>query len=193
VARKRLGKEDLASITTLEAEDWIRSALTTLAREGIEAVRVEPLAKGLGITKGSFYWHFKDRAALLDSVLNYWRRRATFDIIARLENTKESAETRLVALLKLPFYGARSSQGADVELAIRLWSRNDPRAYQTLEEIDRLRLRYIVSLLQEMGYSDYEAGLKSIHCYAFMRVAGSLLDHEDSEQISDCVAALLKQ
>ena len=56
----------------LDASAWIEAALEALADGGVEAVRVEPLAKALDVTKGSFYWHFADRRALIDAMLTSW-------------------------------------------------------------------------------------------------------------------------
>jgi AcrR family transcriptional regulator len=179
----------------LDAGKWSRAALELLAEEGIDGVRVETLAKRLGVTKGSIYWHFKDRDALLQTMLTDWRRHATLAIIDRLEQTGEPPERRLRQLLHLPLAGGRSKRGADVELSVRLWGRTDPRARAALEEIDQLRLRYIGRLLEECGISATEAPARAILAYSYMRVAASLIgpdrpDHKDLA--AQCEAILLR-
>ena len=71
--------------TRLNAETWERAALEAIAELGLPGVAVEPLAKKLGVTKGSFYWHFADREALLHAALKRWEKRSTDDVIAWLE------------------------------------------------------------------------------------------------------------
>ncbi len=176
----------------LDVADWIRGALELLAEQGIEGVRIEPLAKRLAITKGSFYWHFKDRNALLLAMLDDWRRRATLDVIERLERAHEPAEVRLTRLLRLPFLGARSERGAEVELSIRLWGRHDSRARLILEEVDALRLRHIARLLEDIGVTADEAPARAVIAYAFMRVAISLIAPGDEAMFARCAAALMR-
>ena len=89
-----LGKRE-----SLAAGDWTEAALETLARGGLAAVAVEPLAKSLGTTKGSFYWHFADRNALLEATLELWERRDTDRVLASIDESQDVA-TRLRKLLR---------------------------------------------------------------------------------------------
>ncbi len=182
-----------APAVRLDEGDWTKAALKVLAEQGIDAVRVEALAKILSITKGSFYWHFKDREALLSAMLDDWRRRATSDIIARLERTDEPAEMRLRKLFRLPFLGPRSKLGADVELSIRIWGKRDPRVRSTLEEVDSLRLGHIRKLLQEAGVPEEECAARAVIAYSFIRVSASLIDPKDDRIFDQCVAALIQR
>jgi len=175
----------------LDAQAWISAALDVLADHGIEGVRVEILAKQLGVTKGSFYWHFKDRDALFEAMLDHWRRQATLRIISRLDQTKPTPAGRLRELLNLPFRGARSERGADVELALRLWSRRDPRARAALAEVDQLRLRYIAGLLEDCGRKPADAKARAVLAYAFIRVGTTLVDAKDMAAIEACLSLLM--
>ncbi len=182
-----------AESARLDPQAWIDAALEILADGGIDAVRIEPLAKQLGVTKGSFYWHFKDRGALLDAMLTQWRRNTTLDIIARLERSAATPEARLAQLLKMPFRGVKADKSAEVELALRLWGRRDPQARAALAEVDQLRLRYFQDLLQRLGFSSEAAAVRAIYCYSFMRVAGTLIDHQDEALIERSVALLVQE
>src|SRR2546421_7674785 len=82
-------------VVHLDEEAWIEAALDLLVSGTADSVGIEPLAKQLGVTKGSFYWHFRDRAALLSGMLRQWQQRATTGIIARLENTVASPAEKL--------------------------------------------------------------------------------------------------
>lgn len=180
------------AIPKLDASTWVEHALQVLAERGIDGVRVEVLAKQLKVTKGSFYWHFKDRPALLHEMLQTWRKRATLGIIERLESTHEPAAKRLHRLLRLQFDAKHAESGAQIELSVRLWGRHDARAAQVLQEIDQLRLRYIAKLLVELGFDAHAAQARSVLIYCYMRVSRSLLDPAlDRSVIESCENALL--
>ena len=105
----------------LTAADWTEAALEALAQGGLAAVAVEPLAKTLGTTKGSFYWHFADRNALLEATLGLWERRDTDRVIAAVDETTD-AVTRLRHLLRLTFtsvWDRSASRPGTVELALQ--------------------------------------------------------------------------
>jgi AcrR family transcriptional regulator len=184
-------KKAAGESTRLDADAWTQSGLQLLADRGIEGVRVELLAKMLGVTKGSFYWHFRDRGALLEAMLDDWRRRSTLVIIERLERDSEPPVSRLTKLFRLPLAGPRSEQGADVELAIRLWGRHDPKARATLEEVDQLRLRYIGGLLQTAGAPQDQVEARAILAYAYMRVAATLIERDRIELMQQCERILV--
>ncbi len=137
---------------SLSRSDWAEAALDALASGGLAAVAVEPLAKALGTTKGSFYWHFTDRNALLAATLELWERRDTERIIAGLDDTQD-APARLRGLLKLAFasVGDGSAAGAGaVELALQA-SASQRLVAETLNRVTKRRLEAITSLYVELG------------------------------------------
>ena len=138
----------------LTAADWTEAALDALARGGLPAVAVEPLAKELGATKGSFYWHFADRQALLEATLELWERRDTDRVIAAIDETQD-VETRLRNLLRLAFTSVRdgSAGGAGtVELALQA-SAAHPLVAPTLDRVTKRRLAFLTRLYTELGLS----------------------------------------
>jgi AcrR family transcriptional regulator len=167
-------------------------ATKLLAEEGIDGVRVEVVARRLGVTKGSFYWHFKDRDALLEAVLADWRKRQTLAIIARLEQGVESPAQRFQHLLRIPFGGARAEWGAGVELSLRIWARRDPRAKAALEEVDQLRLQYIENLLISCGVSKAESTARALMTYCYMRVAGGLINERQTSLMNQIESNLIR-
>lgn len=179
-----------ADSARLDATAWTQAGLEQLAEQGMDGVKVETLAKRIGVTKGSFYWHFKDRDALLEAMLADWRRRATLAIIDRFDRTTTSPEERLRGLLRLPVTGRVSGWGADVELSIRLWGRRDPRARVALEEVDQVRLRYIGRLLEEIGFAPEDAAARAVAAYSYMRVYGTLVDPRDEALMTRCETVL---
>jgi AcrR family transcriptional regulator len=182
---------DLPDTSRLDAKAWTAAALVLLAEQGIDGVRVEPLAARMHVTKGSFYWHFKDRDALFEAMLGDWRRRATLQVIERIEQTEEPPRTRLQTLLRVPFSGRRPYHGAEIELSIRLWGRREARARTALEEVDQLRLRYIAQLLKECGVPSKLCEARAIMAYSYMRVASTLMGDESKMLQEQCEAILI--
>lgn len=190
--RGRTARQRSATDTKrLDTNAWADAALAELTAHGIERVRVEVLAKRLGVTKGSFYWHFKDRDALLVAMLERWRRRATLSLIERLDRSGAAPMDRLRELLRLTLGGERSAFAADIELAIRLWGRSDPRARAALEEVDELRLRYIEQLLTQSGLPAEEARARAVLTYSYQRVAATLIPAEETQLIRQCEDLLI--
>src|SRR5512142_2173974 len=102
---------------------WVEAGFKELARAGVEGVRIEVLAKNLGVTKGGFYRRFADRAALLDAMLARWRDGRVAAIVQQTSLEGESARERLKALIQL--YSERmNAEGMALELAIRQWARS---------------------------------------------------------------------
>jgi AcrR family transcriptional regulator len=180
-----------AQSSTLTAEDWVEAAFDMLAAGGIDAVRIEPLARTLNVTRGSFYWHFADRDALYEAMLKRWRKRSSYAVYTRLEREAESAEARLERLLDLPYSGARASRAAAIELAIRLWARRDSRAEDAVQKIDRIRLDYYAKLMVERGYAPKAARQQAFLFYAAL-MAEALIRVDNAEQVrADLRATLL--
>jgi AcrR family transcriptional regulator len=123
---------------------WIEAGLRALAVGGPDAVRVEPLAHELGITKGGFYRHFDDRNALLEGMLDTWERITVDQVIERVEKEGGDARTKLARLFGLPAVQGR--QLLMVELAIRDWARRDTAVARRLRRIDNRRMEYMRSL-----------------------------------------------
>ncbi len=145
--RRKKGSKTAAP-ASLGPEAWLAAAWEELGRGGVEGVRVEPLAARLGVTKGSFYWHFRDRAALLDALLTDWERRATQRVIALVDGASEAPRERLAALLRVT---TKAPDAADAESAIRAWGAHDERARERLARIDEQRERYVEDLLVAAG------------------------------------------
>jgi AcrR family transcriptional regulator len=129
------------ALTRTPRSSWIEEGLRALGSGGPEAVRIETLAKALRLTKGSFYWHFEDRQALLEELLDTWERKMIDDVIERVER---EGDTR--AKLRQLFALASSSETRSLmkaELAIRDWARHDKRVAARLRRVDNQRMDYM--------------------------------------------------
>jgi AcrR family transcriptional regulator len=157
----------------LDAQAWIAAALEALAQGGVDAVRVEPLAKALAVTKGSFYWHFADRRALIDATLLHWSEGR---IAAIREQTAQSTDPGLALRRLIDLYTRRSNaRGLGIELAIRALARNDAGAASAVQAVDAERLRHVASLFAQIGYGSREAEARAVTVYAYL-FGLSLLD-----------------
>jgi AcrR family transcriptional regulator len=126
---------------------WIDAALQALAAGGPDAVRVEALAVSLGVSKGGFYWHFADRQALLEEMLDTWEKAVVDDVITRVESQPADPRAKLWQLFELA--SSTDVLAADllaVELALRDWSRYDSDVAERLSRADNRRMAYMRSL-----------------------------------------------
>jgi AcrR family transcriptional regulator len=176
--------------TTLDASAWIQAGFDVLAEGGIDAVRVEPLAKRLGVTRGSFYWHFKDRAALHSAMLKEWRKQSTYQVGDRIERAAQDAGDRLKRTLALPSSGPRAERAAAIEMAIRLWSRRDQQAANAVRHIDHHRLRYYARLFGERGLAPAEARKRAYLFYAAL-MSQALIITDAETDVRDDLAKLV--
>ena len=136
----------MAAVTRTPRNKWIDEGLRALAAGGPDAVRVEALAKTLGVTKGGFYGHFADRNALLEEMLDAWEREVTEEIIARVEGKGGDARAKLVRLFAIVSSGDRLTTDITTDLAVRDWSRRDQAVAQRLRRVDNRRMEYLRSL-----------------------------------------------
>lgn len=154
-------------MTDGRGDGWIEAGFRELARSGIEGVRVEVLAKHLGVTKGGFYRRFRDRAALLEGMLQIWcvGRIAAIEQQTSLDGA--SARGRLRALIQL--YSERmNTEGMAVELAIRQWARSDEAAAAAVASVDAARLKNVGQLYRATGLAPEAADAQAFLFYCFI-------------------------
>ncbi|MDT0305379.1 TetR/AcrR family transcriptional regulator [Streptomyces sp. DSM 44917] len=147
----------------LSREDWIAAALAALARSGVDGLRVDVLARELGATRGSFYWHFADRRALLIDALEEWRRRSSTELLAR------------ASALDDPVRQARFlvDEALDDELAAGLEPAlvahcADPDVARVTRAVTRERMAFFASVLERMGWPPAEARRRVVALYALL-------------------------
>ena len=150
----------------LSAKDWLDQGLKTLASRGFTALKAEPLAKAMGVSRGSFYWHFADIGAFHAAILAHWHEVAAEQIIANVEAASKD-ENPLPLLLRRVF-GERLT----LEKAVRTWASVDPTARAAVQAIDRRRLSYVESLLIQSGLAEKIARARAqILYWAFLGFA----------------------
>lgn len=157
-----------AARTPLTPEAWIEAATEVLVDQGIDSVRVDVLAGELKVTRGSFYWHFRDREDLLRRVLQAWRERTTEQLTARLQRSGRDAREQLRDLISLPLRGRAAARAARIELAIRAWARRDEMARSAVDEADASRIAYAAQVLEALGVAADEARPRAFVLYGYI-------------------------
>ncbi len=151
----------------LDRDAWIRGAIAILAEHGAERLRVEVLAKRLGVTKGSFYWHFKDRRDLQDAVLEFWKDGRIRDIRKQTQTDPGGEAAALLHTIEV-YSSARNRKGIAIEAAVRDWARRDPQAVAVVEDVDAERLACACRLFLACGLDEQEARARSLLLYAYV-------------------------
>jgi len=145
----------------LTAESWASAALDAMALGGLDAVAVEPLARRLNVTKGSFYWHFPNREALIKAALDLWEQRETVDVVSGLDQEPDPYQ-RIVNLFKR----ANSSHKAGrLYLALAAAS-DDVRVNEVVQRVSARRLAYLEKCYRALGMDAGEAPLWATFAYA---------------------------
>jgi AcrR family transcriptional regulator len=163
--RYRMASPAPARISSLDPDDWIRVAQTRLAGHGIESVRVEVLARDLGVSKGSFYWHFRDRSELLEKLLARWED-------GELEWL--NAEVGAAAATRWANFIERTSklERMRMEIALRAWARGDERVATRVAAIEQRKARLIADVLSDIGFeqsaADSGAEVVSLICLGWL-------------------------
>lgn len=147
--------------TQLSREAWIEAALGAVADGGLDAIAVEPLAARLGTTKGSFYWHFKDRADLVTATGAAWERVATAAVIEHLSAVPDPTE-RLQLLLGVAF---REEREDAIDLAM-ISASNHPQLGDTIARVTRARLAFLERIFAELRFSPAVARTRARIAYA---------------------------
>jgi AcrR family transcriptional regulator len=142
---------------------WVDAALKAVSVGGPDSVRVEALAVSLGVSKGGFYWHFADRQALLDEMLDTWEKAMVDDVIERVESEQVDPRAKVQHLFDL----APTADFA-VELALRDWSRRDDRVAKRLRRVDARRMAWLRSLFGQFCRDEDDVEARSLLTYSLL-------------------------
>jgi AcrR family transcriptional regulator len=145
----------------LSAQDWTDAALRALADGGVAAVRIDVLARGLGVTRGSFYWHFADRDALLRAALEQWEQAVTAQVIERMEHVA-SPLARFEQLVRVAF-GAEAIPGLQPAIMAHA---SHPVVEPVLRRVSARRIDFIAEIYSDLGLAPAAARRRAVICYA---------------------------
>ena len=156
----------------LSRDQWLARALDVLAMEGHAKLRLETICSELGVTRGSFYWHFKDRDDFVRSVVLYWSGQFTDPVIDHIRQLGDDAQERLRSLMHFVSEGGY----ARYDVCVRAWAAQDPGLVaKIVEDVDRRRLTFVRSLFTGMGFEGRESEFRARACIAYLMFEASVL------------------
>ncbi|MBA84952.1 TetR/AcrR family transcriptional regulator [Thalassobius sp. S69A] len=165
----------------LTEQDWVDTAIQILVDENVRGIKIDTLCKMLGVTKGSFYWHFSSRSDLLGAMLAHWRKRMTLNVIRAISKSGVDPRERLKNVFALP--RRENSPGfAQVESSIRDWARRVEIPRKAVQEVDEIRFEYISKLFRDMGFEKEEAKRRAY--FAYCLVMGDSVLHRTVDSMS---------
>lgn len=142
----------------------MRAGLEALRKGGVGGVRVERLAGEVGLTKGSFYWHFRDRGELLEALLDYWAHEMTEAEFERIREVKGGLARQLAVLAE----DVLDKGMGRYDPAVRGWARTDRKVAAAVAQVDRRRVRALTNLFEEAGFAAGQAGARARLFYTFL-------------------------
>jgi len=155
----------------LTRKKWLEFSLDLLIKEGNTKLRIDTLVQGMGVTKGSFYWHFKDRDDFIFKLVEHWSLVSTQVIVEHMKQVQGSADERLFELTKYIIINDLTRY----DIAIRTWALMEPQIAHIVRKVDKRRLDFIRALFAEMGFEGKELEMRSRTLVAFHAMEHGLL------------------
>ncbi|MBV7377309.1 TetR/AcrR family transcriptional regulator [Maritimibacter dapengensis] len=174
----------------LKVENWIAAGFRALISHGPEALKAEPLARDLGTTKGSFYWHFKDVPDFRFKMLSHWLEHAMVALQSAIDAGGTPTE-RLYRLADATTAESDDFGGAAAEPAIRAWAQSDPMVAKAVEEIDRRRLAYVERVLKDLDFTNPDFARIIYGAYIGMGTLSATDGRDNKDALSTLMAAIL--
>ena len=178
------------ALTRTPRRSWIDEGLRALAAGGPDAVRIEPLAKALSVTKGGFYWHFDDRRALLEEMLDTWERVGVDEVIERIDAEGGDARAKL---RRLSAIAGSSDEGLRIDLAVRDWSRRDKGVAKRLRRVDNRRMDYLRSLFAAFCPDEDDVEVRCMVFYSLWIGSHFIAADHDPRSRADVVKLALRR
>lgn len=136
---------------TLTKDTWIAAGFRALTDQGAQALRAEPLARALGTTKGSFYWHFADVPAFKAEMLAHWEQKVATEVMDQISEQANPLERLQLLAAAAADPAPEIYGGHKVEHAVRAWGLSDANVAQAIAIVDRLRIDFLIQLLADIG------------------------------------------
>jgi AcrR family transcriptional regulator len=138
-------------------QQWLAKALEVFIQKGEPGINIELLAREIGVAKAGFYWHFKDRAELLDQLLDYWSDEYTGVIINNVTVLELPAAERLLTIMEM----IEEHDLAGLDLHFHVWARKDAKVARKVQKVIRERLDYLRNTFAELGFSGDEVEMRA--------------------------------
>ena len=159
--------------------DWLAAALDALERHGIGGVRVQTLAKLLGVTTGSFYWHFENRHELCMALLDYWEGAMTDSVLVDVTQTDCTPAERVWKLMETVVFQNRARYDA----AMRTWARADEEVAERVRQVEHRRQQFVAGLFRDAGFSKQAAWDRGVLLANYLMGSGVLLERESEPKL----------
>jgi AcrR family transcriptional regulator len=185
-ARPKFDMPQRPSTPRLTREAWLARALDALAKQGERVLTVDALVRLLGVSRGSFYWHFKDRADFFRQLVHYWSANYTENVPKYLATVHSSASDKLLALMDLVFRGRL----ARYDIAMRSWAAHDPTAARLVKQVDQFRMDYVRSQFAELGFKEEELEVRARAFIVYLSMESGLFAAQSKQTQSKQLKAL---
>ena len=184
--------KDTQKSKRLSRDQWLSQALDVLASQGAGKLNIENLSSALGVSRGSFYWHFKDRHDFIISLLDFWHERYTEPVPEMMETAGFRGKEKLAHFLDTII----SEDLTRFDLPIRSWAMQDAEVAQLLLRTDQFRLDYTRQIFSELGFEDIKADTRARACIAMLTMMGHMPQSEQTLRLeldaADAHARMLK-
>ena len=147
---------------TLDRDAWLKKALDILFAHGISQVKIEVIARKLKLTKGSFYWHFRNRDDLLRSMVEWWRENQ-LRFISGLTHSHADPQGIIRAVITF----TQHTEDSNHDIAMREFARFNKQAARAVAEVDQLRVSYLSEMFLAAGFDAIEASLRARTLYFY--------------------------
>jgi len=154
----------------LNREVWLKKALEVLRQKGNAGLQIESFTRELGVTKGSFYWHFKDRTDFRVAILAYWEQMYTRRVIAKSVAGGGTARQRLRRVLEMVAQDNLSGYDEPIDG----WAAHEPAIAARVQEVYDLRYKYVRSLFSELGFKGADLETRTIACLGLLKAEWSM-------------------
>ena len=170
----------------LKRQDWLEKALVAFSKKGQAGLSIQSLSEALSVSRGSFYWHFKNRDDLVHALLQHWYEEYSVVVPAAIERDGGTAEERLARFMRL----VHEKHLRRYDLILRSIALHDSTFARWVRKADRFRLKFTHNLFVEMGFSEREAQVRARTCLAYMTMEHNMFDKLDRKHRSDLVDKL---
>ncbi len=157
MSTKKSKSKDSKKGQRMSQEEWLVYALEALEKEGGSVLTIDGLSRRLGVSRGSFYWHFKNRTDFIRQLVDYWATLSLSSVDSEVDLPEVDAKQRLLSLME----AIVNRRLARYDIAIRAWASRDPLAEKMVKKVDEFRLGFVSSLFAEIGFEDDELKMRA--------------------------------
>lgn len=176
----------------MNKDDWLQQSLKLVSENGVDVLKIDTLCKKLKVTKGSFYHHFKNHKNFIDSILDYWYKKYTLEIIDKIK-TFNTEPLKQIELLNEVIY----SKDLNIEIEFRAWKVKDNRIKKYIEKIDLARLEIIENIQNQLNPNFSKKQKQLASKYIYTQFIGSLfiepkIQKEEQKELDEFLLSLMK-